>query len=216
MSIVCVLAPLVYLLFCVNTHNAAENLKSYDPLTYHVNNIEDLDTDVRHAYINKNISFMAQLSNMGKQNFDIFICINENYHTFVLSVPVGNDERKVYPDVINDNNPRLIPEQNFVWTFELCYENVQLKTYKIRKDFDTFKKIQRFNQAFYIGRYKGVSPKALQFAALGASPHRYNVLLSDCVEFAKEFCVELLHYTDNGMELETSVQKRFEKQLQLV
>ncbi len=201
------LIVLVWMLFCIGEHNAAEKLKSYNPLTYHVNNVEDFDVDVRQAYISQNSSMIAQISTLGQKNFDIFICVNEYHHAFVLCVPVGNDVETICPDVIKDD-PLCIPEQNFCWTFELCYQNVQTKTYKIRKDFNTFNHLQPFEKAFYIGRYESVSPKALQFAALGASPHRYNVLLNDCVEFSKEFCVQLLRYSDNGKELETNVLKK--------
>ncbi len=38
-------------MLCVSGSIAAENLKSYDPLAYYVNNIEDLDEDVREALI---------------------------------------------------------------------------------------------------------------------------------------------------------------------
>lgn len=198
-------ASWLYLLLCVS--GSPENLKSYDPVAYYVNNIEDLDEDVREAYLSKDSAKIAELAKQGETNFDIFICINKNFHAFVLCVPVGNDPDTPFPDMISDS-PLLIPEQNLCWTFELCYQNVELKMYKIRKDFNVFKHLQRSEQAFYIGRYKGASPKALQFASLRASPHRYNVLLNDCVEFTKEFCIQLLSFSTNSMELKESVHDR--------
>ena len=199
---------LLYLVLCVNSGIAAENLKSYDPVAYYVNNIEDLDVHVREAYLsNDSAAKIEELANQGRSNFDIFICINENFHAFVLCVPAGNDPKAPFSDMLSDD-PLLIPEQTLCWTFELGFQNVELKMYKIWKIYNIFKYIQHSTQAFYIGRYKGVSPNSLQFAALGASPHRYNVLLDDCVEFAKEFCIQLLRYSTNWKELEERVQDK--------
>jgi hypothetical protein len=194
---------------CAYGGYAAENLKSYDPVAYYVNSIEDLDVDVRSAYIRNDQVMIAELAKQGKNTFDIFICINK-IHAFVLCAPAGNNSNSPFLDMIEDD-PLSIPEQLLCWTFELCYQNVELKMYKIRKDFNVFKKLQPSTQAFYIGRYEGVSLNAFQFAALGASPHRFNLLLSDCVEFAKEFCVQLLRYTDNWREIEERVKEEIRK-----
>ena len=58
---------------------------------------------------------------------------------------------------------------------------------------------------YYIGSYQGMAVIALQFAALRAAPHRYDAILSDCVEFSKEFCVVLLSYCSNWKQLEKPV-----------
>lgn len=52
---------------------------------------------------------------------------------------------------------------------------------------------------------------ALQFVALRAAPHRYSVLLEDCVEFAKEFCVQTLAYSSNWRELEEQVHSNIQR-----
>lgn len=191
----------------MNRGTAAENLKSYDPVAYYVNNIEDLDMDVREAYLSKDSTRIAELTKPGETNFDVFICVNENLHAFVLCVPVGNDSGNPFSDMIVDD-PLLVPEQTLCWTFELGFQNVELKMYKIRKTFNMYKYLQRSKQAFYIGRYERVSPKSLQFAALRAAPHRYNVILNDCVEFAKEFCIQLLSCSVNWKELEERVRDK--------
>lgn len=202
-----VIICLLYLVLFGDSGNSAENLKSYDPVAYYVNNIEDLDVHVREAYLSKDSAKIKELSNRGQSNFDIFICINENFHAFVLCVPAGNDPEAPFSDMLS-NDPLIIPEQTLCWTFELGFQHVELKMYKIWKIYNLFKYIQRSTQAFYIGRYEGVSPNSLEFAALGASPHRYNVILNDCVEFAKEFCIQLLRYSTNGKELEGRVQEK--------
>ena len=201
---------LLYLMLCVRSGISAENLKSYDPTAYYVNNVEDLDVNVYEAYLqylDGNFAKKAELANQGRSNFDIFICINENFHAFVLCVPAGNDPKGPFSDMLR-TDPLLIPEQTLCWTFELGFQHMELKIYKIRKNFKSFKYLQRSTKTFYIGRYEGVSPNSLEFAALGASPHQYNVLINDCVEFAKEFCIQLLSYSTNGKELEEKVQDK--------
>ena len=59
--------------------------------------------------------------------------------------------------------------------------------------------------------YKEVCPIAFQFAALRSVPHRYNALLSDCVEFSKEFCISALSYCSNWKQLEEQVVSRIKK-----
>ena len=182
------------------------SLKSYDPVAYYINNIEDLDRDVRQAHLNNDSTKVQELTNQGQVNFDVFICVNKHSHAFVLCVNVGDDSGLF--DMMS-KDPNDIPELNFCWKFELCYESMQLKTYKIKKEFNIFKEIQpSIKRSFYIGKFEKTAPKALQFAALRASPHRYNVLLNDCVEFAKEFCISLLSYCSNYKELEEVVHSR--------
>lgn len=49
--------------------------------------------------------------------------------------------------------------------------------------------------------------KAFEFAALKAAPQRYDVILNDCVKFAKKFCVHLLSYCSNARDLEAEVNR---------
>ncbi len=182
-------------------------LKSYDPLAYYVNNIEALDPSICQAHTTNDTAKIAELTSIGEKIFDIYICINKHAHAFVLCSPVGNPGDP-FIDMLSDD-VKLIPGLAMCWTFEVCFENIELKTYKITKDFQLFKDIEkRIKYSYHIGRYKKTSPNALQFAAIRAAPHRYNVLLNDCVEFAKEFCVCLLSYCSNYKALEREVTSR--------
>jgi len=89
------------------------------------------------------------------------------------------------------------------WQFELCIENEQQRMYRISKGCRLFRDVEgRIQRCFYIGRFMGTSLNALQFEA---APHRYSVLLEDCVEFAKEFCIQAVAYCSNGCPLEEQV-----------
>ena len=46
------------------------------------------------------------------------------------------------------------------------------------------------------------------FICINKDWHRYNVLLNDCVEFAKEFCVAMLSYCNNHRELERDINSK--------
>ena len=190
---------------------AETTLRSYDPLAYFVNNVSDLDPDIVKAHRSKDNQKKKELLSRTKNDFDVFICV-KHAHAFLLCVPCGPvDDAQPLSDALS-KNPSDIPELQLCWSFELCFENEQLRMYKITKDFSLFKNIRgRVDKSWYVGTYKGSSPTALQFAALSAAPHRYNVLLNDCVEFSKEFCVALLSYCSNGVELEEQVLKRIKE-----
>ena len=189
---------------------AESSLKSYDPLAYYVNNIEDLDQDVCRAHLDKDNAKIAQLVNQGKTNFDVYICVTKHSHAFILCAPIGNPDDP-FADMLKDD-VNQIPDLTLCWKFELCFENVSLKTYKIKKEFQLFKDIERsIKYSYYIGRFEDTAYKALQFAAIKAAPHHYNALLNDCVEFAKEFCVCLLSYCSNWKMLENEVQSKISK-----
>jgi len=190
----------------------AENtFRSYDPLAYRVNRIEELDEDVRTAFLRDDKGKIKDLTTEGQTDFDVFICVNHGHHAFVLCVPVENNVN-VYGSDMFSNDPYDVPDLIFCWKFELCYENMQLRTYKICKDFNTFKELKKsVKRPYHIGKFKNTSPKALQFASLRAAPHQYNVLLNDCVEFSKEFCVCLLSFCSNWRELEKGVHERIQK-----
>ncbi len=187
-----------------------KTLSSYDPLAYYVNNIEDLDPVICQAYISNDSTKISELASTGEINFDIYICVNRHGHAFVLCSPIGNPG-DIYTDMFSDDI-NLIPSLAMCWTFEVCYENIELMTYKIKKSFQLFKEIEKhIKYSYHIGRYKNTSPNALQFAAIRAAPHRYNVLLNDCVEFAKEFCMCLLSYCNNHKTLESEVNSNIRK-----
>jgi len=129
-----------------------------------------------------------------------------------LCVPAGEDPNHLadFSDVIQ--SPFDVPAVSLCWQFELCIEDDELRMYKIRKDCQLFKDVKgRIQRSFYIGRFKKISLCALQFVAMRAAPHRYRVLLEDCVEFAKEFCIQALAYCSNWRDLEEQVHSNIKK-----
>ena len=187
-------------------------LKSYNPLAYYVNNISDFDPEVVKAHRNKDKQRQSELLRpvSGDRGFDVFICVNKHGHASVLCAPSAEEE--LFKDMISDD-PFMIPDILLCWRYELCFEHQDLRMYKIKKTFAMFKDIKPRTEgkSYFIARYKNVHPLALQFAALRAAPHRYNALLSDCVEFSKEFCVSLLSYCDNWKEIQDSVDSRIKE-----
>lgn len=184
--------------------------KSVDPLAYYVNNVGDFDRDIVGACKRKDTAEIRRLASRGKADkvFDIFICISKNWHGYVLCVPAKVDP--TFEDMITDviKTPFDVPDLMLCFTFELCYEDERLQTYKIRKTFSLFKDIKgRIERSFFIGHYEEISPSGLQICAIHAAPHRYAVLLKDCVEFSKEFCIQALRFCSNGRAIENEVNK---------
>lgn len=183
------------------------SFRSVDPLAYYVNNVSELDVEVVKAYKNKDQERIKELVSRGKMDLDLFICVNKHWHGFVLCVPAGDEENGIADfesDVVK--SPFDVPALLMCWQFELCIENDKLRMYKIRKECQLFRDTkQRIHRSFYIGRFKRTSLNALHLAAMRAAPHRYNVLLEDCVEFAKEFCIQTLAYCSNWRDLESQV-----------
>ena len=183
-----------------------ETLKSYDPLAYYVNTLVDIDPEVVRAHKEKDDDARKALLADGRRKLDVYICVNKHSHAFVLCVPVESDS--VHPDVFKED-PLLVPGHILCWRFELCIENEDQRTYKLRKESASFKDIEgRIQKSYYIGRYESTPINGLQFAALRAAPHHYKALINDCVEFAKEFCLALLSYCENGQQLEAEVNER--------
>ena len=188
--------------------------KSIDPLMYLVNVVSDLDKDVVNAHKSNDTAAIARMTKKGDCSFDVFICVNESWHAFVLCVPAyqkEGDPLGISSDMPNDD-PFAVPDVLLCWTFDLRFEREDLRMYKISKHFGLFRDIKkRINKSYYIGQYANVNHVAFQFAALRAAPHRYGVLLHDCVEFAKEYCICLLSYCNNYKDLEGVVQDRIAK-----
>ncbi|XP_072043406.1 uncharacterized protein [Amphiura filiformis] len=191
-------------------------IRSFDPLAYYVNNVADLDKELVTAYKQNDQDRLKRLLSQSKYDYDVFICVNKHCHAFLLCVPIGGTGPKdpwldeIMPDA--DNKPFDVPDFNFCYKLELAFEEVALKMYKIKKAFSIFKDVKdSIHKSYYIGRYKGTSPYGLELATLRAAPHRYRVLLDDCVEFAKEFCIQLLAYAENWREIEEEVNNRIKK-----
>ena len=185
------------------------SLKSYDPFLFYVNKISELDSEIVKAHREDNNTQRRNLLSKGKGDHDIFICVNFHWHAVVLCVPCGCDQ--IFGDMISDD-PFQIPDLQMCWRFDLCFESMELRTYKLGKKFNLFKEFKNsIKESYYIGRYKEISVNAFQFAALRAAPHRYNHIINDCVEFAKEFCIALLSYCSNGLQLQEEVYSNIKK-----
>ena len=190
--------------------------KSVDPLAYYVNNVEDLDEAIVTAYKKKENDTLAKLTARGRngQEYDIFICVSKNWHGFVLCAPACINPP--FQDMITDviKSPFDIPDLMLCYVFELCYDNPEMRTYKIRKGFSLFKDVkERVHRGYFIGHFEQISPSGFQVAALRAAPHRYAVLFDDCIGFAKEFCVQALAFCSNSQKIENEVNKNIKKAL---
>lgn len=187
------------------------SFRSVDPLAYYVNVLSDFDPEIVKAYKSKDNTKIKQLASTGKMDMDLFICINKGWHGFILCVPNQDDNGLVdVSDVVQ--SPFDIPSLVMCWQYELLIENEQQRWYKIRKECQLFRDVKgRIQRGFYIGRFQGLSLNALQLVAMRAAPHRYSVLLEDCVEFAKEFCVQALAYCSNWRDLEEKVHSNIAK-----
>ena len=183
-------------------------LRSVDPFSYLVNILSDFDEEVIAAYKNKDKRKINQLASRGnRMDMNFFICVNKRWHGFILCVPAIDHslygERSLY-DVVKSLFD--IPAQLMCWQFELCIEHEEQQRYTIRKKCGFFGDVEKIIQrSFHIGEFKGMTVYTLQFVAMQAAPHRYGVLLEDCVEFAKEFCIQALEYSSNWREIEKSV-----------
>jgi hypothetical protein len=106
------------------------------------------------------------------------------------------------------NNPLEIPATLMVQRFELRYLSESERMYKIGTKMKFYRDVAAdLKRSYFIGTYEGLTYKGLDIAAIKAAPKRYSVLLSDCLEFAKVFCVELLGYCQNALELERNVDR---------
>ena len=140
-------------------------LKSFDPLAYKVNNVEALDREVVTAYKKKDQDAIRKLLAGGTFVYHTFICVNKGYHAFVLCVCYDEDIEDpmgVFSDMPKDDAYSL-PGHILCWTFELRFENEELRMYKIQKEFLLFKDVkERVHRAYFVGKYKDVHANALQ------------------------------------------------------
>ena len=191
-------------------------LRSVDPFSYLVNILSDFDEEVIAAYKNKDKRKINQLASRGnRMDMNFFICVNKRWHGFILCVPAidtsWDDEGSPF-DVVKSLALFDIPAQKMCWQYELCIEDEEHRWYKIRKECCYFGDVEkRIERSFHVGKFKGMTSNALQFVALQAAPHRYSVLLEDCVEFAKAFCIQALEYSSNWRDIRESVRCKIDK-----
>jgi hypothetical protein len=186
--------------------------QSVDPLAYTVNSVSDLDQEVVTAFNRNDRAAIKRLCAPDTVHYDLFICINKGWHAFVLCVPVGNPPSEAASKLIDPTvafptgNLFEVPDILFCDTFELCFDQVEQRMYKIKRLIRLHKEIkEHIKRSYYIARFSGLNRNALQFAAARAAPRRYRVLLDDCVEFSKCFCIEALAYSNNYKDIEDSV-----------
>ena len=187
--------------------------KSFDPFAYSVNDVSALDGEVVVAFQENDTNKIKELINTGSPiTVDVFITIDKHLHAYVLIAPTGNDSKF---DNIQEmlENPNITLNELRCWRIDLRYEEIKQKSYQISIEYDFFKRfLKSLKKAYFIGRYENVrNPLCFQLAILRSAPRRYNAILSDCVEFAKEFCMCLLSYCSNGTKLEINVKDNIEK-----
>ena len=185
-------------------------LRSVDPLAYYMNVLSDFDPEVVQAYKSKDNAKIKQLASTGKMDMDLFVCVNKEWHAFILCAPKGDSGLGYFFDVVE--SPFDIPTQLICWQYELVVESEELQWYKIRKECKLFKNIEgKIQLSFYIGRFEGLSLNALQFVAMRSAPHVYKIIVEDCVTFAENFCVHALQYCSNRCDLEEEVRNNIAK-----
>ena len=187
-------------------------LRSFDPLTFSVNDVGNLDREVVEAYKKNNIARINEIISRGEpHSYDVFIC-SDGFHAFLLVTIVSEARLAQGPDMSSTDPPK-VPGRVVCWRIELQYEEIKLQTYQISKKLVLFKDVKRdIKKSYNIGRYEKVKNiKCLDLACLQAAPRHYNAILKDCVEFAKEFCMCLLSYCENARKLKKVVQERIKK-----
>lgn len=197
----------------------SDPMRSYDPMAYIVNNESDLDPEVVEAHHNNDEQKRKELLSRAKQeDFDVFICVDRHSHAFVLCAPCDSDavnwRAAIYCLFAGKAYDPFdwVPDIQLCWRFELCYEDIRQRTYKIRKVFALFQNIKgKIKKTYHIGTYKSTADVALQFSALEAAPQRYSAILNDCVEFSKKFCEALLRYCDNRQHLKKQVMSQIKE-----
>ena len=186
--------------------------KSFDPLTYWVNDVGNLDKQIVKAYKSNDSKRIDEIiSNGNPHSFDVFIC-SDGFHAFLLLIP-AIDEPPVFGPNVMGSDAFDVPDLLCCWRIELQYEEVKLQTYQITKNFVLFRDVKAdIKRPFHIARYENVKHvKCFDLACLRAAPHRYNAILKDCVEFAKEFCMCLLSYCANARNIEKNVISQLKK-----
>ena len=186
--------------------------KSFDPLTFWVNDVGNLDREIVNAYKNNDLQKIEEIISQGDpHSYDVFIC-SDGFHAFLLLIGASDGPPAYGPNVMG-NDAFDVPDLLGCWRIELQYEEIKLQTYQITMKLVLFRDLKNdIKRSFHIARYKRVKHiKCFHLACLQAAPHRYNAILKDCVEFAKEFCVCLLSYCDNGLELEKYVLSQIKK-----
>ena len=192
---------------------AEDSFRLFSPLTYYVNTLATIDNDVREAVLAKNQQKIGELSEIARQAHNVFICIDSNWHAFLLLIPsrVAVEHLPGFYTDTQLNDPFEVPQELFCWKCELRYEDVNMRTYEISFRMDLMNRIAKaVKKSFFIGQYC-VGPKGMQIAAMKAAPHHYNAIINDCVEFSREMCLQLLGRSSNWREIEKTVEENIKQ-----
>ena len=186
--------------------------ESYDPFAYKVNNVSALDKDLVKAFKAKDKGKIEEIINNGlRLTADVFIIINNHQHACILIVPASDDLLLEHIQLVSED-PFDVPVNLMCWLIDLRFEERCLRTYKISMKMELLEVLKKsISRTFFIGRYENVGNLCFQLAILRAAPNRYNAILADCVEFAKEFCICLLSYSSNFSNLELVVKENIKK-----
>ena len=179
-------------------------------MSYQVKKITNETPDLVNAFKKNDFATIDKFISTGKLDFDIFICINQQNHAFVLCDGKGVNKEGLEDDPLDD--PFKIPMYAFCWTLELELENAELRQYQISKAFKIYRDVHSsVKRHFYVGRFKNTSANALELAALHTLVIYYRgELLRDGIEFARAFCEELAAYCDNSLEMKEGLQHSIE------
>ena len=125
-----------------------------------------------------------------------------------MIVPASDDLAFEHIQFVSENLFSITVYLMF-WLIDLHFEEICLRTYKISMKMELLEVLKKsIKKAFFIGRYENVgSNLCFQLAILQATPNRYDTVLADCVEFAKEFSICLQSYCSNLKDLEAVVKE---------
>ena len=179
--------------------------ESYDPLAYMVKNVSALDKDLCDKDKEKIEEIINHVSPL---TADVFITIYHHQHACILIVPASDDLAFEHIQFVCEN-PFSIPIYLMFWLIDLHFEEICLRKYKISMKMELFEVLKKsIKKAFFIGRYENVgSNLCIQLPILKTTPNRYDTVLADYVEFAKEFSICLLSYCYNLEDLEAVVKE---------
>ena len=121
-----------------------------------------------------------------------------------MIVPASDDLAFEHIQLVSENT-FSIPVNLMCWLIDLRFEEIYLRAYKLSMNMELLEP-KSTKKAFFIGRYENAgSNLCFQMAILQATPNRYNAVLADCGEFAKDFCICLLSYCSDFKDLEAAV-----------
>ena len=186
--------------------------RTFSPFAYTVENVSTLNKELVEAYRSQNDYRIKKLLKKGhRSTVDVFITINKYLHACIVIIPVSRPEFKEFGSKSEGAFDGL--DNTTCWRFELCFENIQSKKYQITMKKNKLQEFKEYvKRTYFIARYElNDNDLCLQLAVLRAAPKYYNTVFADCVEFAKNFCVELLEHCSNQKTIDATVRENIKK-----